>query len=81
MNATVAFATADETIRLGTGSVAFEAESRDDLFFGKSENRPPNKNFYGYQAFLMKGGWVLRWDGHARLRSNYNALKDRFRKM
>jgi hypothetical protein len=48
MNATVAFATADdyafESIRLGTVGVAFEAERRDNpAFFGKSEIRSPKK--------------------------------------
>ena len=44
------------------------------------EIRPPNKNFYCYQTFLIKRGWVLRWEGHARLKCNYNALKARFKK-
>ena len=39
------------------------------------------KNFYCYQTFLVKRGWVLRWEGHSRLYSSYNALKDRFKKM
>ena len=71
---------ASEPVSLGAGGIAFEAESRDD-FFWKVRNPSARKNFYCYQTFLIKRGWVLRWEGHARLNSNYNALKGRFKKM
>ena len=46
-------------IRLGAGGGPIKLKV-GTTFFGKSENRRP-KNFYGYQAFPIERGWVLRW--------------------
>jgi hypothetical protein len=55
------------------------AESRDDDF-GKSEIRPSKKFLFRSDFSHKKGGLALG-GGHARLKSNYNDLKGRFKKM
>jgi hypothetical protein len=47
-----------EPVSLDAGGIAFEAESRDD-FFWKARKPSARKNFYCYQTFLIKRGWVL----------------------
>ena len=47
----------------------------------KARKPSAQKIFIAIRTFLVKRGWVLRWEGLSRLYSSYNALKDRFGKM
>ena len=55
-------ATADESSDCAPAALPMKLKV-GTTFFGKSEIRPPNKNFYFDQTFLVKRGWLLRWGG------------------